>query len=281
MSTEFARAVRDSGIKISEDSIINDGKLHRAHVEGDKVGSRNAWYVCFGSAGVFGCNKRGIAGKWRDTAKRQPLTQYDRERIQADRRARTEAQDRAYSDSAARAERIFQQATHDASEHAYVVRKGVQPHGVRENGHGLLVIPIYSVVTGKLQTVQFVDRDGNKKMLTGGRVKDGCFPFSDTPNFWQTAHHRTGLVEGFATGATLAETLHETATFAAFSAGNLKAVAQGLRARYPKSQIIIFGDNDANQIGQRCAMEAARAVDGFIAIPPTTGCDWNDVRGAA
>ena len=152
---------------------------------------------------------------------------------------------------------------------------------MKANGHGLLCVPIYSARTGMLQTLQFIAGDGAKKMLTGGRMKDGFFPFQDTADFWNTARHRIGIVEGYATGSTLAETLHETATFAAFSAGNLKAVAQGLRARYAKTQIIIFGDNDANQIGQRYATEAARAVDGFIAIPPTTGYDWNDVRSAA
>jgi len=274
----FTRAIRDAGIPIDAD-IIGDGKLHRAYVEGDKAGTRNGWYVLHDGdfpAGAFGCNKRGIAGKWRADGKRQPLTQYDRQRIEVARKARTESQERAYNAAAERAGRMLRQATRDASQEPYIVLKGIQPHGVKANGHGLLVVPIYSAVTGYLQTVQLIDREGNKKMLTGGRMKEGCFPFQDRADFWQTAHRRLGIVEGFATGATLAETLHETAMFAALSAGNLKAVAQALRARYPKAQIIIFGDNDANQIGQRYAMEAARAVDGFIAVPPIPGLDWND-----
>ena len=283
MSAEFIRAIRDAGIPIDED-IIADGRLHRLHVEGDKPGSKNAWYVLHdGSypAGAFGCNKRGISGKWRANQKREPLTRRDRERMVADCRARAQAQERAHNDAATRAERILQQATRDASEHAYVVRKGIQPHGVKVNQHSLLVIPIYSAVTGRLQTIQRIDSDGNKTMLKNGRLSDGCFPFQDRPNFWQTALERTGIGEGWATCATLAESLPNVAIFAAFSAGNLIKVAQALRGRYPDAEITIFGDNDKNGIGQRYATETATAVNGLIAIPPIPGQDWNDMRGAA
>ena len=283
MSADFIRAIRDAGIPV-DDEIIADGKLHRAHVDGDKAGSRNAWYVLHDGdfpAGAFGCNKRGISGKWRADGKRQPLTQSDRERIEADRKARTEAQERGYNEAATRAERILRQATRDASEHTYCLRKGIQPHGVKVNGHGLLCVPIFSALTGQLQSLQFIDRDGSKKMLTGGRMKDGCFPFRDVPNFWANANHRIGLAEGLATAATLSESLPETAMFCAFSAGNLANVAQALRTRYPASEITLFADNDISGIGQRYANAAARAIDGLVAVPPTPGHDWNDARAAA
>ena len=89
MSAEFIRAIRDAFIPIDED-IIADGQLHRAHVDGDKPGSKNAWYVLHDGnhpAGAFGCNKRGISGKWRANQKREPLTQSDYTRIEAQRRA--------------------------------------------------------------------------------------------------------------------------------------------------------------------------------------------------
>ena len=279
----FIRAIRDTGIPIN-DSIITDGQLHRVHVDGDKPGSKNAWYVLHDGdfpAGAFGCNKRGISGKWRGDGKRPSLTECDYTRIEADRKSRAEAQERGYNESATRAERILQQATRDASEHPYVVRKAIRPHGVKANERDLLVIPIYSALNGHLQTVQFIDRDGNKKMLTGGRCTNGCFPFSDVPNFWANASNRLGIAEGCATGATLAESLPSVAMFAAFSAGNLLNVAHALRARYPNAEITVFGDNDASGIGQRYAHAAANAIDGLVAIPPIPGRDWNDVRRAA
>ena len=283
MSAEFIRAIRDAFIPIDED-IIADGQLHRAHVDGDKPGSKNAWYVLHDGnhpAGAFGCNKRGISGKWRTNQKRARLTECDRERIEADRKAHSESQERAYTEAAARAEQVLERATRDASQHPYCVRKGIQPHGLKTNARGLLVIPIYSALNGRLQTLQFIDRDGNKKMLTGGRCTNGCFPFSDVPNFWANAVHRSGIGEGWATCATLAESLPRVAVFVAFSAGNLLNVAHALRARYPIADITIFGDNAVNQIGQRYATDAARAVDGQVAIPPIPGHDWNDALRAA
>ncbi len=283
MSADFIRAIHEAGIPIN-DEIITDGKLHRAHVDGDKAGTRNAWYVLHDGnypAGAFGCNKRGISGKWRADQKSASFTQADRDRFEQERHARAEAQERTHSDAAIRARQMLEQATRDATEHAYIVRKGIQPHTVRVNGYGLLVIPIYSASTGKLQTVQMIDADGNKKMLTDGRVSGGCFPFADMPDFWVNAEQRIGICEGYATGATLAETLPTVAMFAAFSAGNLLAVATALRVSFPDAKITLYADNDVNQIGQRYASAAATAIDGLVAIPPIAGCDWNDMRGAA
>lgn len=283
MSAAFLRTIRDSGIPI-DDGVIADGRLHRVHVDGDKAGTRNAWYVLHDGdfpAGAFGCNKRGISGKWRAHEQRQELTYEDRVRIEADRTARALAQERAYSEAAAKAAQILQRATREALQHLYCVRKGIEPHGVKVNRHGLLVIPIYSVRNGKLQTVQLIDRNGNKKMLTGGRAAGGCYPFADVPHFWDNARHDIGVCEGWATGATLAESLPNVAMFAAFSAGNLLAVSQALRARFTVAELTLFGDNDISGIGQKYAHQAAFVVGGLVAIAPIPGCDWNDVRRAA
>lgn len=266
--------------------ITADGKLHRVHVEGDKTGTRNGWYVLHSGdfpAGAFGCNRRGISGKWRSQQKHQHLNRYDREQIDEQLRARVEAREQYHSAAAARAWQILQRATRDASEHPYCARKRVEAHGVKCNGSGLIVIPIYSALNGLLQTVQFIASDGSKKMLTGGRLATGCFPFQDVPDFWAKAQRRIGIGEGWATCATLAESLPETAIFASFSAGNLIRVAMALRARYDDAAITIYGDNDVNGVGQRCASATASAIGGLLAIPPASGDDWNDhaVRGAA
>ena len=273
----------DAGISVVGE-IVADGQLHRAHVDGDRPGTRNAWYLLHDGdfpAGAFGCHKLGISRKWRADQKREPLTQQARAQMDADRKARAEAQERAYIAAVSRAEQILEAAIRDASQHPYCLRKGIRLFGVKANKHGLLVIPIYSAVTGKLQTIQMIANDGSKKMLTGGRFTNGCFPFSDVPNFWANAVHRIGIGEGWATCATLTETLHETAMFSAFSAGNLMNVARALRARYSDTSIVIYGDHDINGTGQRYANAAATAIDGLVAIPPIPGHDWNDARRAA
>ena len=74
---------------------------------------------------------------------------------------------------------------------------------------------------------------------------------------------------------------------AAFNAGNLRTVAEALRKQYPKTKLIICGDNDRNTQGNpgtSKATEAARAVRGLLAIPQfpdgVEGSDFKDLAGS-
>ena len=132
----------------------------------------------------------------------------------------------------------------------------------------------------RLTTLQFIDADGAKRFLTGGRIKACWFAIGE---------YRPGepiaIAEGFATAAALHQ---ETGALvlAAFSAGNLLPVARRVRDQYPDAQIIIAGDNDAwtpGNPGRTKAIEAARAVRGRVLIPMFSGADlagrptdWND-----
>lgn len=284
LESNFRDAMRAAGLT-TEAPIIADGELHRVHVEGDRAGSKNAWYVLHPGthpAGAFGSNKTGISGKWR-AGSTATLNPQERAEIEAQRNARAIEQEQAYALAAERAGKILRAATADASNHAYVARKGIQPFGVNQNQDRVLVIPIYDARNGKLSSLQFIDGDGTKRMLSGGRSAYGCFPLRHTPeSFKRAAELRIGIAEGFATGATLAHVLGDSvAMFSAFSAGNLPNVALALREHYPSAEITLYADNDANEVGQRYATKAATAVNGLIAIPPTPGADWNDLARAA
>ncbi|MNF96637.1 DNA primase TraC [compost metagenome] len=70
------------------------------------------------------------------------------------------------------------------------------------------------------------------------------------------------------------------------NAGNLKAVALALRARYPGLTILIAGDDDRQtegNPGRTAANAAAVAAGGQVAFPdwpddaPTTLSDFNDL----
>ena len=76
----------------------------------------------------------------------------------------------------------------------------------------------------------------------------------------------------------------------AFNAGNLKAVAVALRAKYPALKLIIAADDDhqtAGNPGLTKATEAAQAVGGFLAVPdfgadrPDDATDFNDLAQIA
>ena len=289
IESNFRDAMSNAGIP-TEAPIVADGQLHRIHVEGDRAGSNNAWYVLHdGSypAGAFGCNKRGITGKWREknSVSNTVFNPVDRAEIEAQRKARAIDQNRAYTLAADRAGNILHAATGDASKHAYIVRKGVQTFGVKQNSDGVLVVPIYDSRTGKLQSLQFIDGDGTKRFLPGGRVAYGCFPLRHTAeSFKRAIATRCGISEGYASAASLARVLGPSvAMFCAFSAGNLSNVATALREHYPNAEITLYADNDISGVGQSAATKAALAVNGFVAIPPTPGLDWQDeiARAAA
>ena len=148
---------------------------------------------------------------------------------------------------------------------------------------GWLLFPIHDARTGKLQSLQFIDCDGTKRVLPGGRAKYGCCPLRHSPeSFKRAVPMCIGVAEGFATAATLAHALGDSvAMFCAFSSTNLANVAIALHERYLDAELTVYADNDLNEVGQRAAIKAATAVRGLIAIPPTPGADWNDYARAA
>ena len=283
----FRVAMRDAGIP-TEAPIVGDSELHRVHVEGDRPGTINGWYVLHTGthpAGAFGCNKRGISDRWRanNSASNAAFSPVHRELIEAQRKARAMEQERGYNAAAERAGKILHAATGDASKHAYITRKNIPTFGVHSNRDDVLVVPIYNARTGLLQSLQFINVDGQKRMLTGGRLSTGCFPLRHTSeSFRRAAAVRIGVGEGYATTASLAHVLGDSvAMFSALSASNLIKVATALREHYPNAEITIYSDNDQNEVGQTAAIKAAIAVNGFVAIPPIVGTDWNDALKAA
>ena len=65
-SLEFQSAMADAGI-FSDEVPIADGQLHRFKADGDKIGSKNGWYILFNDgnpAGSFGSWKLDIKETW-------------------------------------------------------------------------------------------------------------------------------------------------------------------------------------------------------------------------
>jgi putative DNA primase/helicase len=97
------------------------------------------------------------------------------------------------------------------------------------------------------------------------------------------------LVEGYATGASVHQATGQ-AVLVSFDAGNLKPVAELVRAKRPDMKIIIAADDDhANEAnpGLTKATEAARIVGGLLAVPVFPGTrgakdtDLNDLHRLA
>lgn len=266
------------------DEVVPDGRLHRFSTNG-KAKDDSGWYVLHldgTPAGAFGCWRSGLQSSWCTKADND-MTEAEREAhrhrikaIQAQRETEQSLRQQQASDAAA----LIWKAGTPATGHVYSTRKGIKPHGVKCDGHHLL-IPMRDT-SGKLYSLQTIAPDGSKRFQPGGRVK-GCYHSIGKPNGMLI------VCEGYATGASIHEASGH-AVAVAFNAGNLRAVAESLRAKHPALKIMLAADDDVGTLGNpglTKATEAARAVDGYLTKPdfcngrPAGATDFNDLHQIA
>jgi putative DNA primase/helicase len=274
MVAEFRRAMEQAGIP-APDQVVADGRIYRFPTNGNRT-DMSGWYLLHDDglpAGAFGDWRSGISETWsgRSDTTLNPHERAElRQRLESVKRQKVEEERRRHAEAATEAERIWKIAERAPDDHPYLSRKKVKSNGLRIH-EGRLVVPVMDL-EGKLHSLQFIDGDGEKRFLPGGRVA-GCF-------------YRIGDGRGpfcLAEGVATAQTLYEAtglAVIVAFHAGNLLAVAQAIRRKYPEARILVCGDNDKSGVGQAKAREAATAVDAIVVLPNEIGTDWNDVATA-
>lgn len=249
--------------------LIEDGKLTRYRVQGDKSGSRNGWVVAYRNpinSGAFGSWKTGASHTWHE-ATHKPQTAAERAELQRQLRAMQAAREAERSlvqtSARERAAKLWKRAHPATGSHLYLERKGVGAYGIRRLRE-LLLIPARDS-NGHLHTLQFIGEDGAKRFLSGGRIA-GCYCPIGTPG------DSLLICEGYATGATLYAATGR-AVAVCFSAGNLQPVACALRKKFPRLRLIVCADNDLSpgNPGLTHATKAARAVGGFVAVPRFEG----------
>jgi putative DNA primase/helicase len=313
---DFSETMSSAGVVV-RGQLVADGCLNRVHVQGDKPGSYNGWYICFGGerpAGAFGSWRTGEKTKW--SAKGVvPLTLDERRELQAkvtaDRARRAAEQAATFSAAAVRANAIWDAAV-PCEVHPYLARKHVPSFGLRvadwtkDGGHdpetgevretriaGALLVPIRNA-RKEIVSLQAIFPDTNnplrrdKDYLTGGE-KRGCWYSFGAPV--PVNGKKTVIVcEGYATGVSVHRAT-SIGVVVAFDAGNLRPVAEAVRRAMPDVQIIIAADNDRWTFkpivnpGLVRAREAAAAVGGFVAMPVFTDVadkptDFNDLDAA-
>lgn len=273
----FRAAMAKDGMVV-EETLLADGVLHRCYVIGDKRGKKNGAYVIHANgtpAGWFGNWRTGLTRNWSITCKRVPMTAAIRKQIEDEKHNRELEHTMRHAAAAKVANHVWGESKLIAkqSEHPYLVRKCVQPNGLRVY-KGKLIVPIYND-SGELVNYEGIKADGSKKGLPDGEKK-GCF--SKIGEFG--ASSKTILIcEGWATGASLHEAYGHFVVIT-FGSGNIMRVAKNIRSLYPDAEIIVAGDNDddvKNGPGRKAAKEAALAVKGKYLIPDIPGYDWNDV----
>lgn len=278
----FCDAMRERGI-VPPEQVEADGKLHRVDIEG-KRGKKDASYLFHSDGLPSGGFQNWADGEgWTDWCAKdlaklsEDEARFQRERVAASRRAREEEDKQRREDAKTKAERIWSEAN-VCDSHPYLGKKNVQAFGVKES-RGSLVVPVRDI-DGAIQSLQFIDGEGGKKYLSGGR-KQGCCAVLGEPG---------GVLlvsEGYATGASL----HEAtgfAVFVSFDCGNLLPVCEAVRKKYPEAKIIVCADDDHatdGNPGLTKANEAARKVGGTVASPSFRNrgkkdTDWNDLAKA-
>ena len=282
MMSTFREAILAAGLNPPD--VIEPGKFHRFPGEGKRPNNEAGWCKLFldGNGGVFGDYSTDFSANWQ--AKRE--TPYNPAEHETFKRQIAEAKQQAEADKAKRHAEIAEKARADwkdyktaPDDHAYLIRKHVQPHGLRIDAASRLVVPMYA--DGAIQSLQFIADDGGKRFLPGGRVSGCYYPIGKPEGV-------LCIAEGFATGASIREATGYAVAIA-FNAGNLDPVARTLRAKFPDLLIVICADDDwktDGNPGRTKGEAAALAVGGIMVLPVFQGersekaTDFNDLHQA-
>jgi putative DNA primase/helicase len=276
MVDEFKNAMLTSGIVCRED-IIADGQIHRFPTKHKE--RKDGWFVFHGLAGAFGDWSQDIQGKW--SVVNSNLSQVDQNllREQQEKAKRTaEEESQRKHEAAAEIAFIKWNRASETGASPYLARKKVGAYGVRFGGEHL-IIPLRDV-KGKLWSFQWIEPDGKKQFLKGGKKK-GCFHTIGVLEDSKPIY----IVEGYATGASV-----HMATLApvvvGFDAGSLDPVIEELQKAFPNSPIIIAGDEDCwkeRNVGREKAQEAALKYGCSFVFPvfkdtSSKPTDFNDLH---
>ena len=288
IEAEMLAAMCDAGVApAGNECLVADGKLHRFRVEGDKRGTKNGWFVLFADenpVGVFGTWRTGEKHVWRANNWRS-LSPSERAQ-QRTRIAEAKAQDEAERTklramAATRAALLWAKTIPVADGHPYVARKRIEPMGARQQG-SRLVLPVRRLSDGALMSLQFIDENGQKRLLKHGAKRGHAIPVHIPAQ-----PSRVLICEGWATGCTLSTQSPGDLVLAAIDAGNLEPVALAARKRWPDLPLVVACDNDRKAPGRNPGMRAGRsaaiAAGGKVIWPefpegaPLTLSDFNDL----
>lgn len=300
---QFRDAMLEHGL-LPPTRLITDGQIHRCDVKKSSDGWRHrsgndaGAYVLHLDAriphGGFQnwTNQRGWQS-WRPNLRRELTAAEQREISEAMEKARSEHaryQAKVRAEARVKARHMWDDAEKASASHGYCERKQVEPIGLRmmtwRDGTTSLVVPLYNE-DEKITSLEFIDADGRKRFLKDGRVQ-GCHYWIAAPGEIKIDRKMIYLAEGWATGESIYQATRDL-TVIAFNAGNLCAVAEWLRQRYPEHKIVVCADDDWKTDGNpglHYANKAARAVNALVAIPKfgddraETDTDFNDMDRA-
>ncbi|NVN90162.1 MAG: DUF3631 domain-containing protein [Desulfuromonadales bacterium] len=258
----FLEAIRQSTGGVPRLSEIVPGKMVR-FASSDRKSDKAGWCKLFedGVGGVYGCWRQGISESWQAGIFRTPEEKAAfRVKVKQAREEAARILEENRRICREISAKLWEKGRDINAKHPYLAAKGVKSHGLKQLRQ-MLLVPVRDK-DGVLHGLQFIQPDGTKKFKRDTAVT-GCYHAMGKPEA------RILIAEGYATAATLHEiTGHAVAC--AFNAGNLRPVAEALRKKYPDMVLVICADDDhlkKGNPGLRQAIEAARAVNGLVAVP--------------
>ena len=281
---------------IDNKPLILDGVIHRYKVEGD-TGSETSGAYCIYldhlPAGWF-CNWRiGIIESWhmpREALSKEGRAWFTDERYKEAYKLAMEHQEQLKKEreekqknASFEASKQFELMTQSASQNfPYLQRKGVKAYGLKLFAGNTIVIPLRNI-QGQIQTLQYIDENGEKRFFPDAPVK-GAFFSIDLSILALNTDAPILICEGYATLATIYECTF-LPTVAAMNCYNLLPVAEAIKKKYPNRKILILADNDRHADGTNPGLEHARKACEKLGLQGVIyphferdekGSDWND-----
>ena len=296
----FLSAIKSSINLDAKDVDIALEKAIESQSKKIRFGQNKTYEVCWhGEAGYVKNYKTGEYFDWglnsiKEGRKVVEVSKEDRERKQLeDKAARTEqekqkiAEEKAVARKAKSSFEFYSKPTFlNSSNNQYLTKKGINQktfEGIRFTKNNRLVVPVHDT-KGEIHSLQFIDQDGKKTFLTGGK-KQGHFFMIDQDKVKDSK--TIYLAEGFATAATINIATGKPVAVS-FDAGNLEHVLKNLKAAHANKEFIIAADNDIwkeHNIGREKAELAAQKYGAKVMLPNFTlahkdemPTDFNDLH---
>ena len=138
--------------------------------------------------------------------------------IEKERQQAKQKQIKLWQERAQKAAKIWQSSQVFTGQHSYLSKKQVLPYGLRlSETNNYLVLPLRDT-NGKIWSLQTISETGEKRFLSGGRVK-GCYFAIGKPD------KEIVICEGYATGASIHQATGK-AVAVAFNKENLESVVE-------------------------------------------------------
>lgn len=273
---------REFGLLV--DDLTFDKQIHRVATLA-KPSQKNGWYVADpdNSSIYMGDWQTGNTQSWYPQRTVTCNTKHD---ISENLKYRQQLRASKAFDAIERARSLYESGE-AVSSHPYLKAKHISSCDSLRCHSGNLLVPLFCVADKELQVmnIQTIYPNGQKRFLKHATTKALCFPVGQIIENVDEVY----ICEGMATAITL-HLATDHLVLAAMNAGNLYAIANSTRNRWPKAKIIIAGDDDwltqertGSNPGKTKAIEAAHAVGGYTCFPPFTReqqkmnlTDWND-----